>query len=958
MNVRRFGLAAFLFACLSVALLSGCHGGSAAAVTIEIIPPANGTSVDVGATQPIAFTAALGDDTRNAGVTWTLTGTSCSGDGCGTLSNPQKFSVSYTPPTTLPSNAVLSVTLTATSAAQTSVTQTATITVEPLPTFTTTSCNPAGVTTPCGLPNGSNGVGYNQPIDITGGVEPYTFAVTTSNIALASVCLNLTIAQTTSSTTAIAGTPCNSGTAPTTINFTVQVTDSGGAAPVSQAYSMSITLAPPLAITTTSPMQTASLNAQYNQPIRTSGGVTPLTWAITSGGLPPGLSLATTTGVISGVPDGSDVNSSNCTPAQNGNYCFSVTVTDSARIPTNSNQPPATTNQSKTQAYTLAVQAPGALSIVSSTPPSGTTATGYSAILQVTGGVPSYAWSVTQGQLPAGLTLSANQNGNGIISGVPTIAGTYAFTVQVADGEVTPQTATAQYSVTIAAGQDNNSLLSGSYSFIFHGFDKDGSVAIIGTISSDGAGDITSGAEVINRVSGVAPVTSVTGTYTIDSNTTGATNGASGDGRGTMQLVTTIGTQQIVTSEYELALQSDGSIQFIQEHVYPSSPAPTNPDAFATHGAGVLKPVVGASFAASSFSGNYAFEFTGQDLNKKQDAFVGSIHADGTQTLSPGTADFNDAGSYGSESLSGSFGYTSPLGSAQFTFENPDPKIGQQVLNFEYVFVSNSDLYFIETDSTGSANLPTLYRLSGEMVLQQTGTTFGQNSLSGSVVATGSGVDGSGNAIVTAGLLTSTVCDGNTHNSLSFDQNDAGAVTSPNIAETCTVNPNNGRVAFNWLSPSVTPPFAAAYLIAPGEGFLIDSDATVTTGLIEQQTSAMPFSNSSVMGAYAIGAPFIAEPGVNNLLGVTLANGAGALQGIADEADASGAAQTLDQSFAATITALGANGRGTMTTNSPVPTGFPTSWIFYVVSPGQIRAIPSDAGNQHPQLIFLGPATP
>ncbi|HVB86767.1 MAG TPA: Ig domain-containing protein [Candidatus Dormibacteraeota bacterium] len=979
--MKRLRLAAAFSLTLAMALLAGCGGRSGSTISIEIIPPQIttplgtqlGTTVDVGSTQALTYTAALADDIKNEGVTWALTGSSCSGNGCGTLSNATKYTVAYTPPPApLPSSAALSVTLTATSVAQTSVTQTVTINVETLPTFTSTQCNPAGVTNPCGLPSGANGVGYNQPISVTGGVGPYAFAATNVVInggasLLAADCLNLTVTQTTNTSTAIAGTPCNagtgqSGTGPTAISFTVQVTDSGGAPAITQAFTMSLTAAPALAITTPSPLPTANLKTMYNWPIRKNGGVTPITWTVSAGGLPPGLSIAPTTGVISGVPDDSDVTSTNCAAPsnQNGNYCFSVTVTDSARIPTNNAQPPTTANQTKTQAYVMTVQTPSPLSITPSTPPSGTTATGYSAILQVTGGVSPFTWSVTQGQLPAGLTLAANNNGNGVIAGVPTVTGTYNFTVQVADGEVTPRTATASYSIKINAGQDNNGLLSGSYSFIFHGFDKDGSVAMIGTITADGQGNITSGAEVINRISGVAPVASVSGTYSIDS--TGTPNGTAGDGRGTMQLVATIGAQEVVTSQYELALQPDGSVQFIQDHsYYPSQPAPVSPDAFATHGAGVMKPAVSGSFGTINFSGNYAFEFTGQDLNKKPVALVGSVHADGSQTFAPGTADFNDAGNYGSQSITGSFAYNSGLGSAQFTLEVP--KTGQQTLDFEYVFVSSSDLYFIETDYTGAANTPTLYRMSGEMIQQQPGTTFGQSSLSGGAVATTSGTDTGGNGVVSAGLLgptapaTAIVCDGNAPNSLVFDQNDGGTLTSPNIADTCTVNPNNGRVAFNWQSPAVTPPFAAAYLFAPREGFAISNDATVSTGLLEPQNGA-PFSVSSVSGAYAIGSPFITEPGVNNLLGVVVSNGAGALNGFVDEAAASGAAQTLNQGFASAITAIAANGRGTMTTNSPVPAGFPTNWIFYVVPPGQIRAITADSGNQHPQLIFLGPDTP
>ena len=961
-RMKRLGLpAAFMLACFGVALLSGCHGGGAAAssITIEIIPPATGTSVDVGATTPLNFTASLGDDTTNAGVTWKLSGTNCSGNGCGTLSNAQKLSVSYTPPPApLPSSAALSVTLTATSVAQTSVTQTATISVDPLPTFITTGCTPAiptGVNATCGLPGASNGQAYNQPIQITGGVAPYTFSVTSASVPLSGQCLGLTVTQTTNTATAIAGKPCNS--AAETVNFTVQAADSGGAAPITQQFTMNIAQAPTLSILTTS-LQPANLNTKYNQMVAVSGGVTPLTWSYT-GSLPSGLVLNPANGQITGVPrPGTEAGQSNptCAAPQNiaGNYCFSVTVTDSA-LPT---------AQHPSQAYTLTVRSPGILSISPASGTAltaGTTATGYSATIQASGGSQPYTWAVTQGQLPPGLALNVNQGGNAVISGVPTVVGTYSFTVHVTDAEIAPatQTKTATYSITIGAGSNNNSLLKGSYSFIFRGFDKDGWMAMIGTLTSDGNGNI-SGAEVINRVSGVVQSAGVGGTYSIDSN--GTTNGASGDGRGVMQLTTVAGLQS-VTAEYNLALESDGSVQFIQNHDYnlTSTTPPANPDTFATHGAGVMKPVLGGGFSASSFGGNYAFEFAGEDASKKPDALAGFVHADGASALTPGTADFNDAGTYhAAELLSGEFSFSGSIGAAELTLENP-----QVTLQFEYVFVSQSDLYFIETDANANqANAPTLYRLSGEMILQPPSTQFSSISLAPAMVATGSGVSG-GNAIVSAGLFGPTApaaavaCDGSTQNTFSWDQNGGGTISSLSLAATCTVNPNNGRVAFNWIqppapAPSVTPPFAAAYLAGPGQGFVIGGDATVATGLIELQTPAA-FSNSSFSGAYGISAPFIAEKGVNNLSGVAVADGAGNLQGTVDEADALGASQTPNQPLTATISGIGANGRGTMTTTSPVPTGFPTNWIFYIVSPGQIRAIPADTASQHPQLIFFGP---
>jgi acid phosphatase len=70
------------------------------------------------------------------------------------------------------------------------------------------------------------------------------------------------------------------------------------------------------------------------------------------------------------------------------------------------------------------------LSITTTSLPSGQTQTSYSASLQATGGTPPYTWSVLTGQLPTSLSLSSS---SGIITGIPTVAGSFPFTIQVKD---------------------------------------------------------------------------------------------------------------------------------------------------------------------------------------------------------------------------------------------------------------------------------------------------------------------------------------------------------------------------------------------------------------------------------------------------------------------------------------------------------------------------------------------
>jgi hypothetical protein len=63
-------------------------------------------------------------------------------------------------------------------------------------------------------------------------------------------------------------------------------------------------------------------------------------------------------------------------------------------------------------------------------PPGGEVGVAYSDQLTVTGGTSPFTWSVSAGTLPPGVTLGAS---TGLLSGTPTTAGSYSFTVKVTD---------------------------------------------------------------------------------------------------------------------------------------------------------------------------------------------------------------------------------------------------------------------------------------------------------------------------------------------------------------------------------------------------------------------------------------------------------------------------------------------------------------------------------------------
>ncbi len=81
--------------------------------------------------------------------------------------------------------------------------------------------------------------------------------------------------------------------------------------------------------------------------------------------------------------------------------------------------------------------------------PGATVGVPYSATLTVTGGTPTYTWSIISGALPPGLTLTAN----GSLIGTPTTTGQATDTVEVVDSGSPAQSATASLTLAVAPAQ-------------------------------------------------------------------------------------------------------------------------------------------------------------------------------------------------------------------------------------------------------------------------------------------------------------------------------------------------------------------------------------------------------------------------------------------------------------------------------------------------------------------------
>jgi hypothetical protein len=208
---------------------------------------------------------------------------------------------------------------------------------------------------------------------------------------------------------------------PGTYTVTCRVSDGKGGIASRGAHITVTQPTIPLSIITTS-LSSGTVGVLYGTNLSATGGKTPYKWSIISGSLPPGLTLSTS-GLISG------------TPTTAGTYNFTVKVRDSS-LPQQT--------ASKTLAITITEQTIP-LSITTTSLPSGTVGNAYTESLSATGGKKPYSWSIVSGSLPSGLSLDTG----GIISGTPTKAGTYNFTIKVADSSSPQQTATKVLSIVI-----------------------------------------------------------------------------------------------------------------------------------------------------------------------------------------------------------------------------------------------------------------------------------------------------------------------------------------------------------------------------------------------------------------------------------------------------------------------------------------------------------------------------
>jgi len=253
---------------------------------------------------------------------------------------------------------------------------------------------------PANLPNAPIGQVYNQTLTTTGSNSTFTYTITSGNLPTG-ISINGTSLQ---------GTP----TVANTYIFTLTSTDTFNC---SVSKIDTIVVACPTISLSPSTLPPGNVGFLYNQTISVTGSTNIFTFS-SAGTLPPNVLLNTTTGQLTG------------TPTTAGTYTFTITATDGYGCTTSTQ-------------YTVIISPCTPLVLSPGTLPDGTVNTNYNQTITQTGGTGTITWS-SSGSLPPGVILNTN---TGLLSGPPTVTGTYTFTIVATDQ--TGCSGTMQYTIDV-----------------------------------------------------------------------------------------------------------------------------------------------------------------------------------------------------------------------------------------------------------------------------------------------------------------------------------------------------------------------------------------------------------------------------------------------------------------------------------------------------------------------------
>ena len=615
----------------------------------------------------------------------------------------------------------------------------------------------------------------------------------------------------------------------------------------------------------------------------------------------------------------------------------------------------------------------GPLSVTTTQLPQGVTGQSYSVQLQATGGEPPYAWAITSGTLPPGLTMTSA----GVLSGIPTTAGSYSITVQATDQF--NQTASANLSITVIQGTliiTTQSLPNGTQGVAYNatlgaaggtppytwsivsgtlpaGLNLNTSSGLIfGTPTTPGTSSF--GVKVTDSVGGFANANlqividaapnlgGLNGHYAFS--LSGYNNGVPffmagafiADGNGHVQTgvldinslaggppagysfsgTYTVQADGLGTMQFNVNTLGQMNFSISLSNVGNGQLIMNNADP-QTRGSGVFLVQSTNAFQPPAV-GNYIIGSNGTDGSMKRYAKAGEFSVSSPGNVQSGEEDVNDNGTLVNRTYAGSFGAVTQLGRGLASFSYP----GGITNHYAYYVVSNGQFIIIGTDPLNAQDPWTLGTIQTQLA-----ANFTDASLSGNTILEMNGLNPNGGSPVADVVLGLANWNGGGGGSTSLDENKGGTMTRQTLQGNYNVE-STGRVTTTGLGAS-SP---IVYLFNFDQGFAVGQDSSVLSGVVEQQTSNPPLGQQSINGIYVGGTLTPVEAAITDAVSFFQADGNGNLNGIQFYSAPSGPGQ---QNLMSTYT-VDASGRAVVN-----PTVGNLGGIMYVVSAKKVVLLPS-----------------
>jgi hypothetical protein len=642
---------------------------------------------------------------------------------------------------------------------------------------------------------------------------------------------------------------------------------------------------------TTATVPDGTVGAAYSTSVQASGGTAPYAWSVSSGTLPAGITMGSSTSnsvTLGGTP----------TSAQSGAQ-FTLQVKDSA-------------NKMGTKAYTVNVTSTVSVAIsnkVAGIAPAASAVT-FNAALQNDTASQGVTWTLTANSADCAPAC-------GSLSGATATSVTYTppATLPIAPNNMAKVTATAVadasksdfslFSITnsplsACTNSGNEAALNGKYAFLIQGSKAVGSSQMAGSFTADGTGKITAGEVDANGAAASHA----------NLDTTATTYSVGADNRGCMTLVAGSSSTVIHFALSGITANVAAKGRLIQFD-----------DTLGTTGiraTGMLMKQ-DTTVITTNLAGNYVFSLQGADSVASRYAAAGAVTVSGG-LLSNGEVDTDNAGT-----AAHATGAAGLLGASVDANGRGTFTLSPTVLfptNFAFYVVSHSEVLVASTDAiTVSAPV-----VSGELRLQS--GTFTNASLNGVSVLHTAGLSGTARSAAIGTLTT----DGAGNVTAAIYNDDAGTVAPVANTTTTYAVAANGRATLGGSLASVV------YLTGSNAGFVFGNDAATTTGELEAQ-AAGPFSASSLTGAFSFGTESVGNNATSAEVGVVTPDGSGMAALSIDLSTHAGLSIDNSQSSAYTVNA---DGTGTVSGDTMI-----------IVSPSKIVVLDSASGNVDPDVVVL-----